>query len=387
MLIYYLILFVIILPSILSQLEKDKRYFLFAILILGAFLCTSYMPGSDWIGYEEAYRTYQSKGIVDDDHTELGFKLLFTSFATLGIDFWWFFISGKIFCFVVFIKRLLRYTKGKYAWGLVFLYGYAFLYAFIDCPFRNLLAATFMLLAMDNIISGNKFRIFLFTLISVSIHISALIVLPIYYFVYKRKRLFNKTILIVILFVEFTSFTILWSSGLADQIQVAASFIFGDFKNVNYVIQKGSGFSFGLIAIILIYIWVLIGIKEDKLTDIQKFICNLSPFYMFFYISFYFIPMTNRFTLFFLIPFSCVLSIGIYHAKKSIIKTGILCLFVMFLSIAMKNTITLDHRYVPYTSYLQYIFREKPRYNYRINYNYNHSPYKNNQQTIEYITD
>lgn len=341
------------------------------------------MVGSDWQGYEYTYRQYQACSKYDEQF-EIGYKLLFSGFAAIGVDFWWFFIAGKVFCYAVFIKKLIKYTNGKYAWGLLFLYGYTFLYAFIDCPFRNLLAATIMICALDELLKGKTINFFLFTIISVTMHLSALLMCPVLFIVGKSKVLFNKKVIIFLIIAEFIAFTILWTTGLANQIQLAASLLFGDFKNTNYIIQKGSGFSIGLLAIVIIYIWTFLNIKEDQLNDSQKRICNLSIFYLFFYIGMYFIPMVNRFTLFFIIPFASTLAIGISQAKIKWIKQMALTLFFMFLCVSMKNTITKDYRYIPYSSYLQYIFREKPSYNYRINYNPTHSPYRDNVQEIEY---
>ena len=47
----------------------------------------------------------------------------------------------------------------------------------------------------------------------------------------------------------------------------------------------------------------------------------------------------------------------------------------VFLLLFMLGTVT-NYIYVPYSNYLEYIFKDKPSYGERVNYNKTHTPYK-----------
>ena len=44
------------------------------------------------------------------------------------------------------------------------------------------------------------------------------------------------------------------------------------------------------------------------------------------------------------------------------------------------NSISKDYRYVPYSNYLEYIYQEKPSFEYRSTYNQNNSPFKSEEE-------
>lgn len=61
---------------------------------------------------------------------------------------------------------------------------------------------------------------------------------------------------------------------------------------------------------------------------------------------------------------------------KNEMKLLIYSLFFIISVGTIYSTITGSYKYLPYSNYLEYIFVNKPDYNYRANYNFVKSPYK-----------
>ena len=80
------------------------------LIVLGIFLCTGYMTGSDWRGYELDY--YDVNSIEDclSKPGEFVFYIVCMILNKLGIDFWFFWIvliGGCVFGFY-YIDNIFR---------------------------------------------------------------------------------------------------------------------------------------------------------------------------------------------------------------------------------------------------------------------------------------
>ena len=184
MAIYFFFFIWILLHAIFPNLQNKKISRDALFVCLGLFLCTGYMVGSDWRNYEYYYgRTNEDEHLI----VETGYYLVTQLFSWLGVSFWHFYILTKIFCYVTIIKFIRKYTKGNYAWALLFFYSYLSLYYFIDCPFRNLIAASIFLYAIDAVFEKKWIRFVVVSLIAASFHISVLFFIP-FFFASHNKR-------------------------------------------------------------------------------------------------------------------------------------------------------------------------------------------------------
>ena len=200
--------------------------------------------------------------------------------------------------------------------------------------------------------------------------------IPLVFYFGIRKKVVSKVFILCSISIVYVLFLLFWGLGLVDQLLVYQALLFGDNKSIYYLMQQGSVFSIGMLAVFIFYFWTIIKIDVNKLSQNEIVIYNQAYMYILFFVISFFIPIFSRLTLYFVIPFACLLSLGITHAKFKTEKVIAMSLMVVFLGYSMYATLIKDWRYVPYSSYIQYIGRPKPSYQYRENYNYNNSPYK-----------
>ena len=184
-----------VLSCFFATFLKDKKIKTFILIGLALFLCAGYMCGTDWRNYEYAYN-HSSLATVDQELFELGYSYLQAIFHTIGIDFWLFHI---VFKFLVFssLCYFVRVFKQD-----VFLFWFLFLpdmglYLFIDCPFRNLLAAGGFFWAIKFLLNRNAVFFFAITVLLAQIHSSAYFLVIVYLF----SNIFVKSKYFIILFV------------------------------------------------------------------------------------------------------------------------------------------------------------------------------------------
>lgn len=379
MAIYFIFFIWILLFAIFPSWQKNKAARSILFVCLGLFLCTGYMVGSDWRSYEYYY------GKSDPDiKLEIGYYYITQILSWIGVQFWHFYILTKLFCYYTIIKFIQKYTKGHFAWALLFFYSYLSLYYFIDCPFRNLIAASVFLYAIDSLVNKKTKLFILYTLIAASFHLSVLFFAPLFYLLTLRKSAINKNVFVFLSIGIYILFAFLIQIDQLTSIQVFLEMILGDVKNLNYLLQQGANFSIGMVVITVFYWLVVYSIDTSILNNREAQFFNSSILYYVFYISMYFIPMMNRLSLYAFLPFICTLTLGInslLHRNKLIAIVAVV-LFTLFLGNAIRNNVTKDYRFVPYSSYLEYIGRDKPSYQERDSYNMTHSPYKNNGDNV-----
>lgn len=383
--VYFFFYIWIFLFAVNGRLRNNKFFRNMLIVSLGAFLCTGYMVGTDWRDYELLYN-YYDRPSYQDDHVEIGYLLLNNFFSWIGVYFWHFYIVFKILCYASVIRFLLKYSKGNYGWALLFFYTYVSLNDYINCPYRNLIAATIFLYAIEALMEEKWRRYVVITLIASSFHLSALLVAPIMYLVLKKRNPFSRKTVIIGVLSFYAILIVAVSSSSISNLIMLISLVFGEgsSRSSNYLLMEGSAFSVGLAVILLFFVTTIYNRKEiyDNRTAIQMY--NVGVFYILVYIGFYFVPILGRFNMFFYMPFLISLTSSLRLCKNKMLKTFSLAMLSLFLSVALKNALTRDYYYVPYSSYLQYVGRDKPAFNYRSNYNMDHSPYRNNSQEIEW---
>ena len=164
-------------------------------LLLGIFLCTSYFNGSDWRTYELMYKLANLEDIKTF-YAEKGFYLYMCIFKILGFNFFEFFIVTKFIIYCIFYKILIK-SSNFYLVLNIFYYQMG-LSLFIDCPLRNLIAVGLVLLGIEQWNKRKKIKFFLYIVLAVFFHNSALffLIIPL---IYKIGKLSNIAVIMVIL--------------------------------------------------------------------------------------------------------------------------------------------------------------------------------------------
>ena len=182
-----------------TQLRVNKQWKFLFLFLLGVFLCSGYMTGTDWRSYEPMYEKIDFSNLFFDYYAEPGYYIYMLLFKMFGIGFWPFFIFTKVICYVIFIKKLIYYS-GKYFYlSLTFFIPWFGIYLFIDNPMRNLLAITVFICSIKYILEREKGKYFFMIFLAASFHVSSLIFL-LFYFIGNSRVRTNVYIIYFVLF-------------------------------------------------------------------------------------------------------------------------------------------------------------------------------------------
>lgn len=375
MILYFLIFSLSALLALNKAFFYNKTLRTIFFTIVGVFLCTGYMTGSDWRGYEPLY---YDNHIWEDYVKEPGLLLLMFIFKSLGIGFWPMWIIIKAVCFYFTISSFSHFTKDHYSWAFLFFIGYFALFYYIDNPMRNLIAATIYLKFAIPYIEQNKKKQYAVAIVaSCFFHLSTLVVAPLY-FVAKCKTIPVKTAFISSLFILGGLF-LFGNSTIINTINDYFG-IFNLYQNrlMQYATKENAsyGISLGILFQLILFLIALIRKNQYINNKYAPLIINLSFCYILTLLFGSVITILFRVSMFLFLPYLVCLSLWLMNEqiKDYAIVTKI-AIFV-FLFYIYTNTITRDYRYVPYSSYLEYVFKEKPSFMYRSAYNFLNSPYK-----------
>ena len=355
------------------------------LIVLGIFLCTSYMTGSDWRSYELDY--YDVNSIEDclSKPGEFVFYIVCMILNKLGIDFWFFWILTKFVCYYVTIKKIIQYSGTSRWWVIFFFYSYCALFYYIDNPMRNLISSIIILYNIDAFIYS-RYKKAAFTLFCASlIHVSAILAAPML-LVASNLKLSLKRALLILLLIYLAAYTF-WISGLSQQVTLIMTLISGDDFRGQLYMQQGADkggiiLSIGSIFQILLFVLSALGYSKTRTNDaFDRFIYNISFFYAGSLLLEVALPILGRLSMYFFLPYILFVVKYLISGYTSAFKTprqyATIYRFVLvcFLASVIYKNITNSYRYIPYSSYIGYLFQEKPTYDYRDSYNYLKSPY------------
>lgn len=351
-------------------LTKDNKIIFF--FILPTFLCFGYMTGSDWRMYETDFNNYIKTGIYGRDYsTEILYKWLIKCFQFIGFNFWWFTIVTKIFGYYVFF-RMYKYFEFKKYYGLILWLPYFALFMWIDHPARNFLAIAIYSIALKYVFERKLGKYCLLSLLAFGMHSSSLALIPFYfYFVYRgNKNYWIDLCLIVVTF--FVAIKIRDLMGLLPNVEMVMRLQeYG--KQEEYQGQVSFvmlGLFWGIVAI------AVSKIKEMRLlSKYADFIVKCGLVFCFLFAFANINTILFRLPYFMMLPYTILVSLVFDISNKFKILKKIQFLLICFFFYYNIHLVTKDFMYVPYSSYLEYVFQEKPSFHERANYNFKKSPY------------
>jgi len=329
------------------------------------------MTGSDWRVYEDIYY-----GGINFIFAEPTYVFLTDILEEWGVDFWWFHIIGKIFCFIVFVKFFNKYADNIYLPMMLFLASFGF-FLFIDCPFRNLLAIGIFLIGMKYLYERKFMKYYLICILAFTFHASAIItfIFPLCMSIYKVKT--NRLVAFYIFF-----FVFLWFDGIKYILILLSLMLPTIFHRIDIYsgtnLVSGNLFSIGLILRIICLFFMLL--YRDEIInkyDRGHFIFSFSYVYLILSLVAYTVPLLFR-VAYFLSPFYCV--IILYFISFLNIRNLLLVkLFYCIVCLTITYTTVSSVYYVPYTNIIPYIIKNQfPDYFYRSTYNFINTPMREN---------
>lgn len=197
--IYYFILFFLFLGS---YIKLNKSIKIITFIFLSIFLCFCYELGSDVKNYKEIFLSYDISNFLEFPY-ETGF-ILYTVIIKKILGFWGYYIFTKIIIIYFFYRVIKLLNLNDYFLYFLF-YIQMGVYLFIDCPFRNLIAIGLGLLGVEFLLKEKILYFFIFSIIAISFHKSALIlfVIPLLLnkIVLHRINRWDKKILITLIII------------------------------------------------------------------------------------------------------------------------------------------------------------------------------------------
>lgn len=392
----YIYLLIIVLLFVLSLSRVSKELSLGVCFLLMLFLCFGYMTGSDWRAYESEYYDEFTVRMV-----EPGYMLLSNMFSRMGVNFWVFHILFKCLFFMVFIQFFSSYVgkrKGKvrptpvvskgsarilvrphneFYCGLMLWVASFGLYMLINCPFRNVIACTFVIPAFTCLLQKRYVWYYVLVLLAISFHYSALLML--FLPLVKIDKLSTRVLVIIYVVVMLVMaiggshiiFTLV-SRYLPPVLQERILFYEES--------AEGRVFSIGLIPRLLC-LWGILTYRT-KIVRRYKYgsqVLSFCYFYLIISLVYYAFPVLFRSALF-LAPFYILGIVYVLDSMKLSLK--IPAKLVWFaIALAITFTTVRTSTYVPYTNILYHVVTGKMYdYDFRDKYNPRVSPYYTPEQ-------
>lgn len=371
-----------LLPMTLYIMPRKNRKLVYSavIIILCIFYCFSYMSGSDWRQYEVMYDSNTISEIQYGGLYEFLYRVLTLVLKTVSVDFWHFIIVTKVFCFASIVSFLKKHLLNVRHWGgaLFILSPLALIFLFIDNPLRNLIAISIFLYSTKFINQRKIKQTFILMCIASFIHSSAFLAFPIAWFGLNMKIKSKSLIVIYLIYFIFSAYMM---EGVVKDFLlnfVDNSFIGG--KVDAYFIQdsvysKGNAMTFG--ALDKLFIFAILMKARKKIEKIQHgtLLFNGAIIFLFLYRLGISIAIFNRFQYYFVFFYAAALCISIHSFSKQV-KPFIITYVIGITFTLTFLTITSKPYFIPYSNYLNYLFKEKPSYYERSEYNIKKSPIK-----------
>lgn len=328
------------------------------------------MCGSDWRAYEPMYEELDYRDPFSTYFLEPGYGIWMCLFKYFNIGFWPYFISTKILVFVIVARVITTYAGDyKYLAWMFFIYSTGY-YLFIDNPARNLIAIGVFLLSINSLISRSFIKYIMYMLLAMSFHMTAIIMLPLYFILNGRMATRYWVIIILLSWILFINPNILSNAlflmtGFSPYVAGKFSFYFE--RETDDV--AGNLFSFGMLTTIAFFILILL--SRDKIENFKNgnvFFNSAMLCFILYRISST-IFLFYRFQLYVWVFYAIAIA---YLATAFTLECRKFYLFALFsLSLLVTSQLSNLPKYVPYTNYLEYVIKgEYPSYSYRSEYNF-----------------
>lgn len=373
MLWYLSFLFGILLSVMIGKGYLNKNNLLFFYYILPLFICFGYMIGADWRMYEvEFYDVTERQEIK-----EPGYYILSQFFYTIGWGFWEFTIVYKLIGYYVFLY-VFKSLSNNTSWGLLYWFPNYALFLWMDHPARNFIAVIIFSCALLSIEKGNLRKFLLLYILASFVHSTCILMLPIYFVVRKTPvGKYNYWLIATVAIYFVAELMRTYLAPLLEAINMMQ-------RMQGYLLEEEYAKKMSIVRFLIFFAILYLG--SIKIENIRKktvhadFILKLSFLYVFFFSIGNIHNIFFRFQYFLMIPICVQICYLCMYVESTKIKMAFRMFVVLFAFVYTQNLITRDTHYIPYSNYLEYVFKDKPSYNQRSDYNPTHSPYKDKEE-------
>lgn len=229
---------------------KKPRYFFLAIasiLLYSLILGLRYEVGGDYEGYARYYETTTEQVSSNEVPFEIGFYWLIRALKFLELPTTALFLSTCCIQIALMIFWLRRYS---FIAPWFFFFYFTTLLAFESLSLiRQAIAFMFILGAMPYLIGGNRSKYFLMISLAALMHASALLFLPLYFFL-NRDWFLSRTYQVLIVLIIYSSADIIkeyFFNGLSLLQFFSVSEGYANIQDALFFEGEAAGFSLGLL--------------------------------------------------------------------------------------------------------------------------------------------
>ena len=197
---YLLLLFILLTISYLGIDKTARKYkpifVIISFLYLWLFSGLRYQVGMDYVSYEDYYN--ESYFGTCPDFKEPGFAFLFYICRRIGLPFYVITLLISFITIYLIYKFIFRYSALPFLSILIF-YTFAHYYTYSFNVMRQVLASYIFLVSINFIVQRKFLRYALIILFTTSfVHMTAIVLLPLYFILQKYYSLILKIFLIVL---------------------------------------------------------------------------------------------------------------------------------------------------------------------------------------------
>lgn len=340
--IFYTVLSVV--PIIIEAKWRKLVYF----FLISLFLNFSYTNGIDWTSYQFNYE--------NDPYHQRGIEVGYTAIVFIGKTFnlnWEFFkgitLTINLWIFIRFIWKFSYYPS----FTMIILFQTFLLGNFFEPAIRQIFAISSMLIAIEFLIHKRFLWSYIFILLAMLFHQTAIIFLGIF-LILPHINLINISISGTVLFVA----TVTYFENILLRIIAVPAF-------QDYAFYAGSSFLepidmslFNIAKIIIYFLPVLyIGWHNKKKNRLDKNLVKLAYVFVLMFCMQFALMLFYRLQFYFVIPYLVVLSWLFYYLKRSSTKYIILIFFIFMHSISLYKGLSFFEvrdkmKFFPYTNFL-----------------------------------
>lgn len=392
MFIYNVIFGVNFLLSLVNIYKKEtvKKILIISFIMLNIFVCLNYLNGIDWVQYQTNFLKILSfdqilstqnyyANIPVRNRGELFFYYSMSLFKMFNLNYEIYQYIVLTFAMLLIYKFILKFTEYPLI-ILLYCFSYFLLEMFMEPILRQLLSMAIFYNALEDFLDKKYKRYFFKIILATLFHISAIILL-LMYFIPKKKIEIKYILLLFLLAIDMVKKIEIFLIFLSSYIPIFTKYIY-------YFTSKDYGFenNINTIFIIKLIISIFIGIfveKNKKYLKIKNknkfnFILNLFWLNEFIFILKRQMPIFLRIQMYFeifyiiFLVFFIKIIIKKYDKKMGIIIFTIFSIFYyrsMYVGINYWNKKDKE-KYLPYTNYItEIIFNQDIKENYeKINY-------------------
>ncbi len=189
------------LKNLNSELNIDYNPFPLSFLFITLVLGLRYDVGTDYMSYVGYFERYFTG--INPPNVEFGYELVNRGAIFLGADFWLVFLASALLI-NFFVLKTLKENSDNYLLSVIILFGTGFVF-FQTNGVRQAIAIAFTFYGSKYIVSRNLKKYIIFCILGMMFHLTAFIMIPIYWLVnikWKKSILLLGLLISIVLFIQ-----------------------------------------------------------------------------------------------------------------------------------------------------------------------------------------